>query len=462
MRLVLLNLIIFCAFFVQASPVHHFTKASLTLPALEQQSIIALDCKWEFYWNKLLSPADFRNVPPVEPDAILIPSSWSDVNVGGKSIGSKGYATYRLHIRNVPQKDLMLDIYSVQTSCCVYVNGILVAQVGKVGTTKETTEPMNRDVQVHLPPAADEYEIIVQIANFHHRKGGFVHPFEIGTTGAILKQRNLYYYLDFIESTALAIIGLFLFAMFIFRRKDLSILYFSLFCLTLAFRPMISVNYFMATLFEGINWSILLKIEYLSAMLPCLFMLMFIRELFPMQLPKLFVKLLSVVLSVKVAIVLFFPPAVFSYTILPFLAVVSIGVLIFAITVIRAIVAKVEGANYAGIGLVVLFISLLLKVFVYTGTLPAVHVLITVLDIAFIFMMSLILGSRFSLQFSKVETLQKKTEQQAHEIEMEKLLVEEKNKEILDSIHYSKRIQKALLPSEKYIERNLKRLIKKN
>ena len=46
-------------------------------------------------------------------------------------------------------------------------------------------------------------------------------------------------------------------------------------------------------------------------------------------------------------------------------------------------------------------------------------------------------------------------------IEMEKLLVEEKNKEILDSIHYSKRIQNALLPSEKYIERNLNRLKKK-
>ncbi|HYG50208.1 MAG TPA: hypothetical protein VD905_04860, partial [Flavobacteriales bacterium] len=162
----------------------------------------------------------------------------------------------------------------------------------------------------------------------------------------------------------------------------------------------------------------------------------------------------------KAGIVLFFPPAIFSYTILPFLAVVLIGVIVFAVTVVRAIAAKVEGANYAGLGLVILFVSLLLKVVVYTGTLPPVHVLITVLDIAFIFMMSLILGSRFAMQFTKVEALQQKTEQQSREIELEKQLVEEKNKEILDSIHYSKRIQQALLPSEKYIERNLKRLNK--
>jgi hypothetical protein len=40
----------------------------------------------------------------------------------------------------------------------------------------------------------------------------------------------------------------------------------------------------------------------------------------------------------------------------------------------------------------------------------------------------------------------------------QKVLVEEKQKEILDSIKYAKRIQHTLLPSEKYVERNLNRL----
>ena len=37
--------------------------------------------------------------------------------------------------------------------------------------------------------------------------------------------------------------------------------------------------------------------------------------------------------------------------------------------------------------------------------------------------------------------------------------VREFNKDILDSIHYAKRIQQSLLTSEKYIERNLRRLM---
>lgn len=44
----------------------------------------------------------------------------------------------------------------------------------------------------------------------------------------------------------------------------------------------------------------------------------------------------------------------------------------------------------------------------------------------------------------------------------QKLMVEEKQKEILDSIHYAKRIQLSLLPTEKYILQQLKRLHKGN
>ena len=45
-------------------------------------------------------------------------------------------------------------------------------------------------------------------------------------------------------------------------------------------------------------------------------------------------------------------------------------------------------------------------------------------------------------------------------ISKQKELVEEKQREILDSIHYAKRIQQSLLPTEKYIDKNINRLKK--
>jgi tetratricopeptide (TPR) repeat protein len=52
------------------------------------------------------------------------------------------------------------------------------------------------------------------------------------------------------------------------------------------------------------------------------------------------------------------------------------------------------------------------------------------------------------------------TKKQKIIIEEQKETVEAKQKEILDSIHYAKRIQQSLLPTDKYIERNIFRLKK--
>jgi tetratricopeptide (TPR) repeat protein len=61
---------------------------------------------------------------------------------------------------------------------------------------------------------------------------------------------------------------------------------------------------------------------------------------------------------------------------------------------------------------------------------------------------------RLNQRKNKIITLQKEL------VEHQKELVEEKQKEILDSIHYAKRIQTALLPHTIYIEKTLNRLLK--
>ncbi len=57
--------------------------------------------------------------------------------------------------------------------------------------------------------------------------------------------------------------------------------------------------------------------------------------------------------------------------------------------------------------------------------------------------------------------LEEKVRERTAEIALQKKLVEEKNKDIIDSIQYAKRIQQAILPKLRYIDRSLKRLIGK-
>jgi hypothetical protein len=57
-----------------------------------------------------------------------------------------------------------------------------------------------------------------------------------------------------------------------------------------------------------------------------------------------------------------------------------------------------------------------------------------------------------------IEEQKNLVEQQKQEVELQKFLVEEHQKEIIDSIKYARRIQRALLPTEKYIDKNINRL----
>ncbi len=74
-----------------------------------------------------------------------------------------------------------------------------------------------------------------------------------------------------------------------------------------------------------------------------------------------------------------------------------------------------------------------------------------------IFLVVSIVG--WNISFKKEVTLKLKAEEQLKEtlknLEEKNKLIEEKQKEILDSIHYAKRIQQALLPTQKYISKNL-------
>ncbi|HWY13312.1 MAG TPA: hypothetical protein VN026_18425 [Bacteroidia bacterium] len=60
-----------------------------------------------------------------------------------------------------------------------------------------------------------------------------------------------------------------------------------------------------------------------------------------------------------------------------------------------------------------------------------------------------------ALMFSRVKKAKREVVDKNKEIETQKRLVEEKQKDILDSIHYAKRIQTSLLPTEKYIDKIL-------
>ena len=92
--------------------------------------------------------------------------------------------------------------------------------------------------------------------------------------------------------------------------------------------------------------------------------------------------------------------------------------------------------------------------------------LVLILVSCFLFLVVLFAGFIFrSLRITRkqkaiIEIQKSMVEQQKKEVEQQKMIVEEHQKEIIDSITYARRIQRSLLPTEKYIEKQLNRLNK--
>lgn len=72
--------------------------------------------------------------------------------------------------------------------------------------------------------------------------------------------------------------------------------------------------------------------------------------------------------------------------------------------------------------------------------------------VIFIFISNKKIKKAHSIIFKQKEIV----EQAKHKVEIQKEMIEEKNKEILDSIHYAKRIQHAVITSDQYISKYLK------
>src|SRR5688500_4283863 len=101
--------------------------ADLSRFDIEKDRPFDLSGGWEFYWNKLLTPADFKS--PQVPDHIYVPGSWH--RQGNYAV--LGYATYRLRL-TLPenQNSLSLHFPIINSSAKVWVNGVLVEETGTV------------------------------------------------------------------------------------------------------------------------------------------------------------------------------------------------------------------------------------------------------------------------------------------------------------------------------------------
>jgi signal transduction histidine kinase len=230
---------------------------------------LKLKGEWAFYWQELLSPEDIRTRTARDGNHerfISIPNSWLGYRLDGQPLNGTGYATFRLVIELGGQdrnERLALRLPTIFHAYKLWVNGELLAEVGVVGQDKSSVTPRLATKLVFFQPESDRVELVMQVANFHHKRGGITKYIELGGSDALTVRTHLRIAAEMFITASLLVIGLYHLLLFILRRKDRAALYFGLFTVLLGIRSLLVGELLLTQLWTSIPWALQFKLEYL-------------------------------------------------------------------------------------------------------------------------------------------------------------------------------------------------------
>ncbi|TDF94731.1 ATP-binding protein [Paenibacillus piri] len=208
----------------------------------EQDRRIKLDGEWEFYWNRLLTPEDFRQPgtdKPITPAMMKVPSVWNGKIVDGQALPAYGSATYRMVLKNVPSSGAFaLKKTNIRFSSAIYANGHKLFEDGKPSGNAAEYEPGNVSQIGFFSAEKGDLEIIIQVANYDYANAGIPVSIYFGEQSAMMdfqqksKARELSIF-AILATLALIYVICFVTAAF-YRKKDYSLLLYALICLLYA------------------------------------------------------------------------------------------------------------------------------------------------------------------------------------------------------------------------------------
>ena len=288
-------------------------------------------------------------------DYATLPGVWNRDLKKGATTSGNGYASYHLQLL-LPEtpRHMGLEMPYVYSAFKVYIDSVLVADNGVVGTTIETHESQFSPESISFT-ASGIVNLSIQVSNFEDRKGGIWETPKIGLAKDILSSRTTGLAAEFFMIGALFIIGFYQVCLFVMRREDRSTLYFGIFCLVLSIRSLLVGSVLMNYVFPMMSWLSMARLEYVLIFSMTPLFMFFIDALFPGHISTL-LKKISVGFFVLISIfILFTTKAVFGQL----LVVVPIAVLLNGIpafySMYKAYQENHRGAVNSIIGTLVLF-----------------------------------------------------------------------------------------------------------
>ncbi|KDR96730.1 diguanylate cyclase (GGDEF) domain-containing protein [Peptoclostridium litorale DSM 5388] len=387
-------------------PVVKNGQADLSSWDFDEKGGVRLSGEWEFYWEKLLYSDDFKIKPShTRVSYIDVPSIWNGHVVNGKNVGGEGFATYIASIK-LPEgmETVYLKAYDMSSAYRIYADGTLIGKNGDVSADRDMAHPEFNPQIVKFNRENEWVEIIVQVSNYSHYKGGFWESIIIGNEKSVEAMNGKSLMANFFVMGFIVSMAIYHMVIASLIRKEKAFLFFSVFCILMSIRIFITGERCIVDLFENTNWETLQKIEYLSFYMMLPVFIRFIDYLFECKFSRAFLKTVYAFSFIFSIIVLVFPAKAYTRT----LSAYHVLIIISGIYVIRAIVSAVRdninGAQEFSVGFFGFFAAVLVeivsvqKVLGYQGTLFWGMIF-------FILMISIAISKQFSAAVIDTEKL---------------------------------------------------------
>ena len=277
--------------------------------------VVRLQGNWEFYWGKMLGPQDFTGNDKIKPDFYArVPSYWTDYPKDSVKTSPMGFATYRLIVLLPPgyRNSMGFDMPVFDSSYDIFVDGKFMGGNGTPGKAEAETNPGYERNFFRFDPASDSIEIIINVSNFHHRRGGFWLPMKIGTFSEVQKGYTSAWARDWATISFLFGFSLLFLFFFLIYTRDRLMGFFSLATIGLAMRPLFTSNFLILN-FMQVRWDWIIRWEYLALYLLLTGWFWFAVILYPSKRFRVIAWIITVIFAAASILTLFLPVRIFSY-----------------------------------------------------------------------------------------------------------------------------------------------------
>jgi hypothetical protein len=323
---------------------------------------VALGERWHFFESQLLSPLEASlSTGKLEE----LPKTWNESREGG---GGQGYATYQLRLL-LPNdiKELAVEMPQVYSSYALWINNLLVASNGTVGTSKETSKPQWLPQTVSFVNPGDTVWVTLQVSNFQHHKGGVKDPIYLGSSKLLQQNRSMATASNIVESSVLALIGVAFLLTYIIKARKAVVLYFALLCLTWALRVGFSNLYIFISYMPDFNWYAMMKIEYCTLFFTQIWAILFLSRVFPKEQNKILKYVLVGTNSFFLAYTLLAAPIGFTHWLPVYLTFIGFLLLYGTVLVLRAWVNERAGSTFLTFSILLAILLFGYDVIAYEG-----------------------------------------------------------------------------------------------